>query len=404
MIFPNGYMVRESASRLANRYLLLCLVVACSAVSGTFQVALFSAEGQERGVSTDALSKGVIARSEAVFSGQIGYHHQGGFSDKNTLTKDWEHMVVFSGSSWRLDYKYDASKVPVKLPESKKDSKVEPSRLQGEGEIIKVSHRGKFVEYRRTPQSDGSVRYTARIAGEQSIAPKTGSPPVFAGSFWFECTKRFVQDNKAKVVRGAASVVHGIPTEVLEWRVAEQEKYKAFHSVNNLTDHGGLLRVHVAPQLGYVLPRIEYVSPSGTVATSFESSVFQEYAGGIFIPKRLSMQYYTEKGPGFIMNYELTEVKRINEPIPDREFVLDLPVGTHVADARPVTHSIPFEIKEKGPLPAGLEGLEDIITTSPPPFWGRNWHTALLVGAGVAVGLVGCGFFLRRFLKRRQKA
>lgn len=356
---------------------------------------VFAAGAGEGQPTASEVIRGVVARSEAFFSARMKYHLRQGFPGDKPDENDFR--LLCSGPSWRLEYRIDVSKSPYHQADGKK---LDPSPLKGFYESTSLSHRGKSVTYGRTPQLDGSIRHAARIAAEMPVKHTTPYPPVFAGTFWYDCTKQFVEKNTEKAVRKAApSDVNGIAVHVLEWAVPEPEKYKAFHGTNDLTSKGGALRLYVAPQLGYALPRIEYVGRNGKVAASFDSWDFEEHTGGLFLPKRCKMQYYTDKGPGYYLEYEILELKDVNQSIPDSEFVVQLPVGTEVADSRG-KGSIFFVINEKDPIPTDFQ---DVIAKAQPPFWGRNWHTALIVGVGAAVVVLGLGYFVRRRLSLRKK-
>jgi hypothetical protein len=210
---------------------------------------------------------------------------------------------------------------------------------------------------------------------------------------------QFVRDNAHKAVLKQAEQVNGVTAQVLEWEVADAEKFKAFHMVGESTRHGGRLRVYVSPALGFALPRIEYLGKNGMVASSFDSDNFVEPVAGIFIPKRCSKQDFPSQGPKYFAVYDITEVKSVNQPIPDSEFVVQLPVGTHAADNSSGKSSTVFDIKADGPLP---QGLEAVVVRAPPPFWGRNWHTAAILGFGTGAVLIGGWLAFRRRTFRSQ--
>ncbi|MFO0843892.1 MAG: hypothetical protein U0797_16095 [Gemmataceae bacterium] len=341
--------------------------------------------------------EGTIARSEALFSGRLQYRVKSGFPD-GKAKQVRECAVTFSGSSWRLDWSVPITELSVELSKSAKNVQIEPGQLKGRLETTHLSRHGKSVEYRATPQLSDEMRHTARIAGEQPINRALGSPPIFAGSFWFECMKSFVQANRQKANRKPSTTLNGVVVEVLEWQVVPEDSFKAFHSTNGLTNQGGMLRVYAAPQLGCVLPRIECVGKDGVVATLFEGSGFKEFAKGIVLPTRLSMQYYDTDGPGFRIDYEITEATSLNDQIPDRAFVAELPIGTHVYDARSGTSSTYFQITKDGPMP---QELADVIAVRSPNLFSRTWVTALILGAMAGIAMLLFAWLFRRYRKMR---
>ncbi len=363
-------------------------------------LALPSLANEDARLSVADVVQGIGSRADSVFSARIRYRMTSGFpQEKNNHEEDLS--LTFFGPSWRLKSVVPASQVPRLLSKSAQKANVKPTPLQGMLEQDEVSHHGKYVRLNRTPQSDGQLSNSATIRHQKPINSSLPPPPYFAGSFWFECTKQFVQANKDMAQRKPAVEVNGRSCQVLEWNVAAADKYKAFHGTNELTDDGGSLRVCAAPDLGFALPRVEYVGRNGMVAASFDSWDFKQYRDGIFIPARCRMQYHSRTGPGFFAEFQIMEASAINESIPDSDFRVELPVGTAVSDSRPGTHSINFEIKEGGPIP---KGLDDVVAVTSLRFWGWNWYTALLLGAGVGIVLLVSFTLLRRsFLRRRER-
>jgi len=80
----------------------------------------------------------------------------------------------------------------------------------------------------------------------------------------------------------------------------------------------------------------------------------------VYFPRRCSLQYHDANGPGFYKEYEFLEVLNVNGTIPAKEFVLEIPTGTIVSDARSGTHSTWFELKDKSSIP---NDLTDVIAT-----------------------------------------
>lgn len=169
---------------------------------------------------------------------------------------------------------------------------------------------------------------------------------------WFDCTRDFVRANAAAAKAAGAAVVSGVRTQVLEWDVVGRE-FSPFHSFNELTNRGGTLRLYVARELGYALPLVEYVGTDGTVATAFTSSNFETY-GGVDFPRRCVMQYYTKKGAGFYVSYDIATVKRANQPVADSEFAITVNQGTSVDDQRDPRARNMFTVKDGVAIPPDL--------------------------------------------------
>lgn len=116
----------------------------------------------------------------------------------------------------------------------------------------------------------------------------------------------------------------------------------------------------------------------------YDSFDFKERVPEICIPHGCRMQKYDDRVPSFYVEYEITRAARINEPIEDSEFVIQLPVGTKVSDSRNEKSSTVFVIH--GGSPISSEGLESVIPTPPSlvgnHIKGRTWRNALLAGVG----------------------
>lgn len=351
--------------------------------------------------SATDLIKGAISRSEAVFSGRIQYRISSGFRGKEA-DKAFANDLTFSSSSWRLDVKYPMSDMKVSISPALKDAVQPPAFLTGVLQVETVSHGGKFVEYKAIPQLDATVRHTVRISAEKPLrSTNLQAPPVFAGSFWYECTKQFVQKNTGAATALPPAEVNGILCQVMEWKVSKQYAFDAFHATNGLTARGGLLRLYISPELGYVIPRMECVGDQGKVAATYDASDFKDCGDGKFIPRRCSLQYNDADGPGFYLDYDISEVKRVNERFADKEFILELPVGTIVSDARSGTHSTVLELKDEASIPADLV---DVIRLPSWRFWRRTPAWALCLGAAAGAAVLLAGYFgWKKLSSRRQK-
>jgi hypothetical protein len=351
-------------------------------------------------ITTQALIQGILARSEGVFSGEMTYRESNGFSWKKQPEQELTKTVTFSGPSWRVKWAEDIARIPHLVTEGVKRRGIPVEPPSGLLENDEVSHGGNHLELSRVPQPDHSIRSTARVTQPKPFDYRMPYPPLRVGTFWYECTKKFVEANREKAERKPPTEVNDVPCEIIEWEVTAADKFRAFDGINDLTKNGGRLRVCVALQLGFALPRIQYIGSGGKVAASFDGWDFQEKASGIFIPQHARMQYYMP-APGFYLDFQITDCKKINRSISDATFAVALPDGTEVMDSRSGTHSVLFKMKKGGPIP---RDLRDIIQTKVPSFWGWNKRTALLGGAAAGVLLVGVAVLLRLARMRRRQA
>jgi len=203
-----------------------------------------SARGQEP--NTQDLVAGVLARSEAVFSGRLKYRVTSGFRGK-VASLDTTMSLVFTKGSWRLEQSYRAADMPKHV---RKDLKNPPdlSKLKGNLEIKTTSHSGKLVEYKIIPQVDDKPTHNVSVSAYRPLRnDKLETPPAFAGTFWFTCSPKYIRQNQGKAKALPATDVKGVRVQVLEWAVAAEDKFKAFHAVGAGTQKGGRLRLRRPP-------------------------------------------------------------------------------------------------------------------------------------------------------------
>lgn len=353
-----------------------CWWIAFGVVAG---VGLRSADGGE----PDAVER-ALARGEAVFSGRMTYSVASGKSGSGGVPDRYD--FTFSGASWKKVWARDAGTVPRSFSKGVLPPGVDPKAvppLSGLQELTRVCHRGRMVEYQSVPQDDGKVRKTARVGAGGTVMREEFPPlPQYVGTFWLAETQKYVAENRARGKLKGNDKIGGQDVVVYEWTVPASDISAAFRSFNDQTKDGGLLRAYIAPTLGYAVPRIEHVGVSGKVGAVFEASDFVQY-NGIHFPRSARLQYVGPDGPTFAIDYKIERVAAVNEAIPDAEFVVLLPVGTEVADARDGKQSIIFEVTDPGSIPASLG---DVMQVERPTAWVRNWKAA--VGIGVALGVV----------------
>jgi len=128
--------------------------------------------------------------------------------------------------------------------------------------------------------------------------------------------------------------IDGVQTQVLEWDLEGRQILQAFHSVSDLASKKATLRVHVAPQFGFAIPRVEYLGDDNTPASIMLATGFHERSPGLFLPTECSKQDFKKNGPLFSYTYTLNNFKFINETLPEGSFSTTLPNGTSVIDGR----------------------------------------------------------------------
>ena len=120
----------------------------------------------------------------------------------------------------------------------------------------------------------------------------------------------------------------------------------AFHILLPALKSGGAIRLYVAPQFGFVLPRIEFLTPSNQVAQSYDAIDFSEVAPGIHFPQRVWNETHLAGGANRYRGEFSVRCDLINQSIPEDDFVVELPPGTRIQDAREPGDVIRFELIE----------------------------------------------------------
>ncbi len=250
-----------------------------------------------------ALVDGLLTRAKSVVSGRLGYR----VCDSNGLKAHLD--FILSGSNWRVDDR--------------------------EFHTERINSRGQFAEVHRNTQPDGSVLTSATLGKEVSVEERNPRPPYFAGSLWYPSTVDYVWRHKSDAQFAGTADVGGYPCAILDWTVSAKDRWAAFSSTVPPLKSGGVLRLYVSKDLGYALPRVEYLAPDGAVATRFDSTDFWCVGRGIFFPKSVILQTFPRKGQlEYSLEYAIEAVEDINNPIPDDAFHAVLPAGTSVADAQ----------------------------------------------------------------------
>jgi hypothetical protein len=310
------------------------------------------------GVQPAELVAGIVSRSKAVASGRITYTFKSeSFVGERALrpVSVPETTTSFSDSSWA---------------ERSKSS-----------HLVQINHDGYFLEFVRTPQRDGSVRPGAILYPQRALESRKelNAPPLFAGSFWQRGQLRYIEKHAGEFRVTGSSTVNAIPVVALELAVAAENYRDAFQIVLPALKSGGTIRLYVAPQLGFVLPRVEFLTPSRQVAQSYDSVDFTEVAPGIHFPQRLWTQTHAAGGSARYRAEFTTRCEFINQPVPEEDFIVELPLGTRVQDAREPGDVIKFELTE----PSTSSMLPSLTSASESGLSGRfmdRWRNAVIVG------------------------
>jgi hypothetical protein len=345
---------------------------ACAAAA----VALSNALSARADLSASQAIDGIVARSQAIASGRLSYTFKSEFYSRGQQAKETvlpEVVASFSESSWAERTK--------------------------ESHSVRINHDGYLLEFVQTPQRDGTTRPGVTLLPSASLASRTelNAPPLFSGLFWHDRQLRYVETHADAFQVTGSTVVNNVSVAVLEATIPAADRREAFHVVSPQLQSGGLMRLYVAAQLGFVVPRIEFLSVKKEAAVVYDAADFGEAAAGIYLPGRISTEIRGAAGEvqyrgEFSIRYEL-----INEGLPPEEFIVNLPRGTHVQDARVPGHVTTFDVAESQST-ASLLTAALPSTRSPAGFFGR-WRNAILIG--IAIG--GLGSIAVYFSARSQR-
>lgn len=354
-------------SRLTDQILQMVLRLGVVATAWGFAVA-----SSALGESDNALVAGVVARHQAIYSGRFEYHRRAGFANTGRLmTRAGTSELKYFETDWLV--------------------------RSGEPPMVQLNHGGARLDVRYQEHSEGGIVPSVWIKPPSKLEAGI-EVPRFVGTLWYPGTVAFIDQHRTECKRVMRHEVDGMPVEVVEWQVPPNN-LDAFGVTNRQLQSGGMLRLSVASERGFVLPLIEYVAPDGRVAIEFRSSDFRQVGPSLFWPWHCRRRTFTKEGKeGFFVEYSFTAVERVNEPIPDDEFVIDLPKGTHVNDLRPGANGALYTIGESIVRPpiALPESLD-----MKAPFVDRSWNAAAVIGLAVAIGLL---FVVHAVVSRRRKS
>ena len=348
-------------------------------LAAAIAIFLFTCPSRAAAMEPAELIAGLAARSQAIASGRLSYTFKTetfrGGRALNSMAYP-ETTTSFSDSSWA-------------------------ERVRG-SHVVRINHDGYFLEFVQTPQADGSLRPGATLLPQKSLESRSelNAPPIFAGSFWFREQLKYAEKHASEFRVVGSGVANAIPVEVVELAVPAENYRDAFHVVVAALKSGGAIRLHVAPQLGFVLPRVEFLTTSNQVAQSYDASDFSEVAPGIYFPGRLRTETQTAgNGSRYVAEFT-TRCELINESIPEEDFLVKLPVGTRVQDAQVPGNVVTFELSEAS-LSSTLAGHGP--NAEPWVHGGLlgRWHNAVILG--FVIGTVASISFLIAARNQRHR-
>jgi beta-lactamase regulating signal transducer with metallopeptidase domain/HEAT repeat protein len=256
-----------------------------------------------------ALVDGVLKRARAIHSGQFQLFENKGLQFSNTLKQPV--IIHLRGDD------VSVNRWSQKIHAVRRGDRVMVLDDKGSQPVWEGSQPVQPAELR--------IYYpTHTIPGE--------TLPRCAGTLPTPAALRFVEKH-----RDEGRIEGHIPGQDLEdttsaylaWSVSEAEAASLFAGASELLARGGTLRISVAEQLGYALPKVEYYDRFGGVQARFEADEFFEAAAGLFFPE----EYHVAEREEISYRFE-RKIGRLNEKLPDEAFLIAIPAGTRVMDIR----------------------------------------------------------------------
>ena len=360
-------MVDHSARHLA--WLSNCgqawhAILFFAAIVNSSEVLLFAAE-------VDAQIIGAIRRAKSIHSGRLDYRFESGVTGSKVIGPQRlpAKMLSFSGSDW-----------------------IEHDRETGS---VSINRGDCFMQLDQIRQEDGKVRSTAVLSRTRSFKDRDqeNRRPWFAGSFWHAAQLEHVEQHRTEFRRLPSGNVGGVPCEIRELDVSGENAVSAFQLFSPLLNSGGTLRLHIAPQLGFVLPLTEVFSSSGVRVIAYEAKDWLEFPGHLHFPRKIRKELLAPSG---MIEYEqfTIEPTLIGQLIPGSEFVVEIPAGTRVRDERDVTHVRRFLQRESA---TALDLVDPAVERSIPPIAQTSRVVSLLIWLLTAIIVITVsGLAIRR--------
>jgi hypothetical protein len=292
------------------------------------------------------LIDGVISRATAIHSVQMNYSHHAYLLRDGRPTEESTNDVQLTvdGANWAM--RYDDSK------------NFRMQRGQAAVSFVEIAS-ARHNKIFRTLFVAAPTSFQELInEGPHNAAPRLGG-------FWYSVQVGFIDQHRQQVVVRGERQVDGIATIEMEWPVKGLDFDEAMLIIPDRIsrDLRGRLRICVAPQLGYALPRIEYVSENGHVEHEVTATDFVDHGSSIYIPRRGTAR--TEVANGYeVGSFVIHNVTHLNEPLPPDTFSMKIPLGTRVSDSRPGVPQSTIDLESQDQLEQLNKALGDSDSAS----------------------------------------
>ncbi|MCL2623119.1 MAG: HEAT repeat domain-containing protein, partial [Planctomycetaceae bacterium] len=212
--------------------------------------------------------------------------------------------------------------------------------------IVSMYHRDYSATYTETPQPEGETYRSLIIerSGRMNkpLDEEGKNAPLYevvkAGAVPTPQMLKYMKKHRDRIEYLGKKTVRDIETHVVQLRIpkAEIDEFKGSFHPKELKEDFIVASFYVAPSLSFAAVKIVTWTPDGVTTHRYEATDFQEVAKGIFFPMRYySIGDFTMHGNGYyIYQYLISELKNVNQPVPESNFEIAAPAGTRVRDSR----------------------------------------------------------------------
>jgi len=281
-------------------------------------------------VCTD-LVLGAIGRYHALTSGRITFKY---IMDQRSYNREEISDFVFEGNNYS-----------ERLQKDNRDGRT----------TAMINYEGAYYEYKKRVSDPGTSH--EELAGchleiRQSKPFWEGAnygnkPPIYAGSFWHNRQPKIFEENIDLFVSKGETQVNGINVHICEIAI-DEENLIWFGGFRAELGTGGKIRLFIAPDYGYVIPRIEYRTHRDQLCQIFLYEEF-ELINGLWLPRKLIRMSPDMNDESKILStstFEILKYDMINKDVPDEEFIVDLPPTSRVRDFRDPIHPVAYHVQE----------------------------------------------------------
>ncbi len=314
--------------------------------------------------TTDEMLDAVIARGTALFSAKIA------FEVKTTVERGKQeeldhvdnYILSVTGQDWIL-------------------------RQPGVPDFS--MHRDDSTTRFYQTTSDRGVYRAMHMAAPETIDELIGGDYTFAvtrnGTFWYRSQLTFVDKQRTRVERRAGEPIDGQPTVHFRWRVDTHDLDEAIVVLSPAIrkDLACYLDVYAAPNLGYAIPRIDYLTLDGQLARRYQSSDFVEVDSGLFFPKSTRCIAVSD-GQRRTTAFQVSSIEHVNQDLPEQEFDVRIPPDTRVRDSRPGSPQVVFHLGDQ----KGVDDVAQMLGTAGSKSRHFNFRMACLTANGLLVLLL----------------